>query len=162
MRTPIGLGRSYVLCIGSNSAEASSLGRTDRGNDKLAVVVHRAAPGEPHFPLDKSKGKLNEIRFPSGFEYLRATIQNAEVVGLSRVEPSYGEIFATWYGPLFGVQVWCPDMLTTYVVEVPKMMCFFEVAFENGLRFPLHPFIKGSYSISMFAPLSFPPTSGVF
>ena len=23
------------------------------------------------------------------------------------------------------------------------MVCFFEVAFENGLRFPLHPFIKG-------------------
>ena len=22
------------------------------------------------------------------------------------------------------------------------MVCFFEVAFENGLRFPLHPFIK--------------------
>ena len=33
-------------------------------------------------------------------------------------------------------------MLTTYVVEVPKMVCFFEVAFENGLRFPLHLVIK--------------------
>ena len=33
-------------------------------------------------------------------------------------------------------------MLTTYIVEVPKMLCFFEVAFENGLHFPLHPFIK--------------------
>ena len=27
--------------------------------------------------------------------------------------------------------VWCPDVLTTYAVEVPKMVCFFEVAFEN-------------------------------
>ena len=36
-----------------------------------------------------------------------------------------------------------PDVLTFYVVSVPKMVCFFEVAFENGLRFPLHPFIKG-------------------
>ena len=33
-------------------------------------------------------------------------------------------------------------MLTSYVVQVPKMVCFFEVAFKNGLRFPLHPFIK--------------------
>ena len=33
-------------------------------------------------------------------------------------------------------------MLTTYVVEVLKMVCFFEVTFENGLHFPLHPFIK--------------------
>ena len=42
---------------------------------------------------------------------------------------------------------WCPGMvpqrLTSYVVSVPKMVCFFEVAFDNGLRFPLHPFIKG-------------------
>ena len=29
------------------------------------------------------------------------------------------------------------------MVLVPKMVCFFEVAFDNGLRFPLHPFIKG-------------------
>ena len=106
------------------------------------MVVHRAAPRERPFPLDKGKGKLNEIRLPSGSEYLRAAIQNAEVVGPSWVEPSYGEIFAARYGPPFGVQVWCPDMLTTYVVEVPKMVCFFEVAFENGLCFPLHPFIK--------------------
>ena len=33
-------------------------------------------------------------------------------------------------------------MLTTYIVQVPKMVCFFEVAFENGLCFPLHHFIK--------------------
>ena len=25
------------------------------------------------------------------------------------------------------------------------MVCFFEVAFDNGLRFPLHPFIKGVF-----------------
>ena len=63
-------------------------------------------------------------------------------MGPSRVKPLYGKIFAARYGPTFGVQVWCPDVLTTYVVQVPKMVCFFEVAFENGLRFPLHPFIK--------------------
>ena len=79
----MGPGRSSVLRIRSNLAEASSLGRTDGGNDNLAVVVHRAAPGEPLFPLDKGKGKLNEIRFPSGSEYLRAAIQNAEVIGPS-------------------------------------------------------------------------------
>ena len=33
-------------------------------------------------------------------------------------------------------------MLTTYVVQLRKMVCFFEVTFENGLHFPLHPFIK--------------------
>ena len=138
----MGPGRSSVLRIGSNLAEASSSGWTDGGNDNLAVVVHRSAPGEPPFPLDKGKGKINEIWYSSGYEYLRAAIQNAEAVGLSWVESLYGEIFAARYGPPFGVQVWCPDVLTTYVVEVLKMVCFFEVAFENGLRFPLHPFIK--------------------
>ena len=29
------------------------------------------------------------------------------------------------------------------MVFVPKMVCFFEVAFDNGFHFPLHPFIKG-------------------
>ena len=53
-----------------------------------------------------------------------------------------GEVFARRYRPPFGVQVWSPDVLTSYVDQVPKMVCFFEVAFENGLRFPLHPFIK--------------------
>ena len=54
-------GRSSVLCIRSNPAEASSSGQTDGESDSLAVVVHRVAPGEPLFPLDKGKGKINEI-----------------------------------------------------------------------------------------------------
>ena len=29
------------------------------------------------------------------------------------------------------------------MVSVPKMVCLFKVAFDNGLRFPLHPFIQG-------------------
>ena len=142
LRTSLGPSRFSILGIGSNPVEASSSGRIDGGNDSLAVVVHWDALGEPPFPLDKGKGKINEIRYPIGFEYLKAAIQNAEAVDLSRVEPLYGEAFAARYGPPFGVQVWCPDMLTTYVVQVPKMMCFFEVAFENGLHFPLHPCIK--------------------
>ena len=69
-------------------------------------------------------------------------MQNALAVGPSRIEPLYGATFARSYRPPFGVQVWSPDILTSYVVQVPKMVCFFEVAFDNGLRFPLHPFIK--------------------
>ena len=137
----MGPGRSSVWRIGS-IAEASSSGRTGGESDSLVVVVHRVAPEEPPFLLGKGKGKINEIRYPSGFEYLRAAIQNDEAVGPSRVEPLYGEIFAARYGPPFGIKVWCPDVLTTYVVQVPKMVCFFEVTFENGLRFSLHPFIK--------------------
>ena len=63
-------------------------------------------------------------------------------MGPSKVGPSYGATFAKHYRPPFGVRVWSPDVLTSYVVSVPKMVCFFEVAFDNGLCYPLHPFIK--------------------
>ena len=142
MRISMGPGRSSVLRIGSNLVEVSSSGRTGGESDNLAVVVHRVAPEESPFPLGKGKGKINEIRYPSGSKYLRAAIQNAEAIGPSWVEPLYGKIFIARYGPPFGFQVWFPDVLTTYVVQVPKMVCFVEVAFKNGLRFPLHPFIK--------------------
>ena len=112
----MGPGRSSVLLIGSNPTETSGSGQTGGESDSLAVVVHRAAPGEPPFPLGKGKGKISEIWYPSGFEYLRVAIHNAEAVGPSRVEPLYGEIFTAQYGPPFGVWVWCPDVLTTYVV----------------------------------------------
>ena len=59
--------------------------------------------------------------------------------------------------PPFGVQVWSPDVLTSYVVQVPKMVCFFEVIFENGLRFPLHPFIKRVLQHFNFFPSQLPP-----
>ena len=122
----MGPSRSSVLRIGSNPTEAYGSGRMGGESDSLDVVVHRVAPGEPPFPLGKGKGKgkISEIRYPRGSEYLRAIIQNAEVVGPSRVEPLYGEIFAARYGPLFGVQVWCPDVLTTYVVQVPRWCAF--------------------------------------
>ena len=64
-------------------------------------------------------------------------------MGPCKVGPSYGATFARRYRPPFSVRVWSPDVLTFYVVFVPKMVCFFEVAFDNGIRFPLHPFIKG-------------------
>ena len=64
LRTSMGSGRSSVLRIGCDPAEASSSGQTEGGSDSLAVVVHWAAPGEPPFPLDKGKGKISEIRYP--------------------------------------------------------------------------------------------------
>ena len=63
-------------------------------------------------------------------------------MGPSIVEPLYGKTFGRRYRPPFSVQVWSPDILTSYMVQVPKMVCFFVVAFDNGLCFPLHPFIK--------------------
>ena len=75
--------------------------------------------------------------------YLRSAVQHALTMGPNKVGPSYGDTFSRRYRLPFGVRVWSPDILTPYVVFVPKMVCFFEVAFNNGLRFPLHPSIKG-------------------
>ena len=80
-------------------------------------------------PWVKGKDKIDEIKYPMGYEYMKSAVQNALAVGPSRVEPLFREVFTIRYRPPFGVQV-------------PKMVCFFEVAFKNDLRFPLHPFIK--------------------
>ena len=138
----MGMGRSSSLRIGGDSSTESGSGQTSGESNRSAKVVLRDAPREPPSPLGKGKGKIDEIKYPMGSEYLKSAVQNALPVGPSRVEPLFREIFARRYRPPFGVQVWSPDVLTSYVVQVSKMVCFFKVAFENGLCFPLHPFIK--------------------
>ena len=133
----MGPGCSSALHIEGDSSAESGSGRTGGESNRLAMVVLRDAPGEPPSPLGKAKDKIHEIKYPVGSEYLNLAVQNALAVGPSRVEPLFGEIFVRRYRPSFGVQVWSPDVLTSYVVQVPKMVCF-----ENGLRFPQHPFIK--------------------
>ena len=138
----MGSGRSSSLRIGGDSSIILDSRRTGGASNHLAVIALRDAPGEPPLPLDKGKGRINEIKYPVGSEYLKSAVQNAMVVGPSIIESLYGETFTRRYRPPFGDQVWSPDILTSYVVQVPKMVCFFEVAFDNGLSFPLHPFIK--------------------
>ena len=138
----MGPGRSYSLRIGGDSSIVSNSGRTSGASDRLVGVACRDVLGESPLPLDKGKGRIDEIKYLVGSEYLKSTVQNALAVRPCRVGPLYGKTFARRYRPPFGFQVWSPDILTSYVVQVPKMVCFFEVAFDNGLCFPLHPFIK--------------------
>ena len=63
------------------------------------------SPGEPPLPLSKGKGRIDEIKYPVGSEYLKSALQNTLAVGPSRVEPLYMENFARRYRPPFGVQV---------------------------------------------------------
>ena len=139
----MGSGRSSSLRIGDGSSAVANTGRIRGASDRSAVVVRRDAPGVPPLPLDKDKGRINLIEYPGGSDYLKSAVQHAITVGPSKVGPLYGSTFAKRYRPPLGVRVWSPDVLTFYVVPVPRMVCFFEVAFDNGLRFPLHPFIKG-------------------
>ena len=142
MRASSKLYRSAGLRIEGRPAEESKSRRTGGGSGSPSLVVSEVLPVGHLPPPGKGKGKISEIRYPDGSEYLRAAVRYADAVGPSWVEPSYANTFSTCYRPPSGVRVWCPDLLTSYVVHVPKMVCFFEAAIENGLRFLLHPFIK--------------------
>ena len=142
MRTPLGLSHPPVLLIGGSSAEDPDLGQTGEGFDRPTIIVDRVPLVGPPSPSGKGKRKVSEIRYLGGSDYWRAVVQNVEAVGLSWMEPFFGKTFVTCYRRPFGVHVWCPDFLTSYIVQVSKMVCFFKAAFENGLRIPLHPFIK--------------------
>ena len=139
----MGPGRSSSLRIDGDSPTVPSSGRTRGAPDRSAMAECQTAPRAPPLPLHKGKGKINLIEYPRGSDYLKSAVQHAVTMGPSKVGPSYGATFAKCYRPPSDVRVWSPDVLTFYVVIVPKMVCFFEVSFENGLRFPLHPFIKG-------------------
>ena len=139
----MGPGRSSSLHISGGSSAVASSWRTRGASDRSAVVELRNAPEALPLPLDKGKGRVNLIKYLGGSEYLKSAVQHALTVGPSKVGPSYGATFARRYRPPFGVRVWSLNVLTFYVFSVPKIVCFFEVAFDNGLRFPLHPFIKG-------------------
>ena len=67
----MGPGRSSSLRIGGDPSAASSSGRTGGTSDRSTGVVLRDAPREPPFPLNKGKGKIDEIKYPRGSEYLK-------------------------------------------------------------------------------------------
>ena len=138
----MGPGRSSSLRIGDDSSVVAGSGRAGDASSRSAVVESRNVVGAPPLPLDEGKEKINLITYPRGSDYLKSAVQHAVSVGPSKVGPSYGVTFAERYRPPPGVRVWTPDVLTFYAASVPGMVCFFEVAFENGLRFPLHPFMK--------------------
>ena len=142
MRGSSGSSRSTGMHIKGRLAEGSESEQVGGGSGSLPVAAVRAPLVRPPPLPRKGKERIGEIRYPTGSEYLKAAVRCSDAMGPSRVEPSYVEIFATRYRPPVGIHIWCPDFLTSYVVQVPKMVCFFEAAFENGLHFPLHPFFK--------------------
>ena len=139
----MGLSRSSSLRIGGEPSAGAGSGGARDVPLLSAAAEPQNAPEAPPFPLGKGKKKISLIKYPRGSDYLRSAVRHAVNVGPSKVGPSYGVIFAERYRPPPGLRIWSPDVLTLYAASVPGMVCFFEVAFDNGLRFPLHPFIKG-------------------
>ena len=138
----MGPGRSSSLRIGDDSSTAAGSERARHDPSHPAGVEPQIVAGAPPLPLDKGKEIINLITYPGGSDYLEFVVQHAVAMGPSKVDPSYGSTFAERYRPPPGIRIWVPDVLTSYAASMPGMVCFFEVAFDNGLRFPLHPFMK--------------------
>ena len=62
----MGLGRSSSLRIGGKSSVVVGFGHTSGASDCSAGVDLLDAPGAPPFPLDKGKGKIDQIKYPGG------------------------------------------------------------------------------------------------
>ena len=138
----MGPSRSSSLRIGDDSSAGVGSGQARDVSVRSVAVGPQNAPKAPLLPLGKGKKKINLIKYPKGSDFLKSAVRHAVNVGPSKVGPSYEIIFAESYRPLPGFRIWSPDVLTFYAASVPEMVCFFEVAFDNGLLFPLHPFIK--------------------
>ena len=109
----MGPGCSSSFRIGGDSSVVVGSGWTGDASDRSAGVDLRDAPGGPPFPLNKGKGRIDEIKYPGGSEYLRSAVQNALAVGPSKVGPLYEATLARRYRPPFGVWVWSPNILTS-------------------------------------------------
>ena len=70
----MGPGRFFSLRTGGDSSVVSDLGRTSGESDRLAMVALRDAPGEPPLPLGKDKGRIHEIKYPVGSQYLKSAV----------------------------------------------------------------------------------------
>ena len=136
------MGPSRSLRIGDDSSADAGSERVGDVPVRSTAVGPQNAPEAPPLPLGKGKKKINLIKYPKGSDFLKSAVRHAAKVGPSKVGPSYESVFAERYRPLPGVRIWSLDVLTFYAASVPGMVCFFEVAFDNGLRFPLHPLIK--------------------
>ena len=90
----MGPGRSSSLRIEGDSLVAAGSRWAGNASFRSAGVDLRDAPGEPPFPLNKGKGRIGEIKYPGGSKYLKSSMQNALVMGLSKVGPLYGATFS--------------------------------------------------------------------
>ena len=105
MCASLGSSRSTGLRIKDKPAEGFELGQMGSESGSSSIVVVKVPPMD-HPPLPgKGKGKISEIRYSNGSEYLRAVVRYSDVMGPMRVEPSYAETFVACYRPPVGVRV---------------------------------------------------------
>ena len=62
----MGPGHFSSLRIGGGSSAVAGSGGTGDASDRLTVVDLRDAPGVPPFPLNKGKGRVDQIKYAGG------------------------------------------------------------------------------------------------
>ena len=67
-------GRSSSLLIGGDSSAVAGSGRTGGASDRSTGVNLRDAPRAPPFPFDKGKGRVDQIKYLGGSEYLTSAV----------------------------------------------------------------------------------------
>ena len=150
MRASSRSSHSISLRIEERSAEEPESGQTGGGLGSFAAMIARVHP-IGYLPLpNKGKGKISEIRYPCGSEYLRATVRYADAMGPSRVEPSYAN-------PLLvsesGVMIFSRLMFFPF----PRWSASLRQPMRMVSAFLFTPSSKASYNISMYArPSSLP------
>ena len=75
----MGPGRSSFLRIGGGSSAVAGSGWTGGASDRSAGVDLRDAPGGSFFPLDKGKGRIDQIKYPGGVKISK--IRHSECFG---------------------------------------------------------------------------------
>ena len=70
----MGPSRSSSLRIRGDSSTVPDSGQAGDESDRLDVVALRDAPGEPSLPLGKGKGRIDEIKYLVGSEYLKSVV----------------------------------------------------------------------------------------
>ena len=151
MRTSSGPNRSSSLHIGGRPTEESELRWTDGGSDSLAAMVDRAPPANHPSPFGKCKGKISEIRYLSGFEYLKAAVKYATLwvpVGSSPFmrKPSFPTIDSL-SAFKSGALIFSPPTLPRF----PRWSAFLKRPSRTVSAFLCTPLLRRSYNISTFS-----------
>ena len=163
MHTSYGPNRSSSLRIRGRPAEESESRWTGGGSSSLAVVVNSAPPADHPSPSGKGKGKITEIRYLSGSNYLKVAVKYADVVGPSRVESLYEKTFVTCCRPPLlafksGALIFSPPSSSKF----PRWSASLKRLSRTVSAFLYTPLLRKSYITSTFACPNFLPISGVF
>ena len=162
MRTSSRPNSSSSLRIGGRPTEDSESRWTGSESGSLAVMVDKAPPADHPSSSGNGKGKISEIRYPSGSEYLKAAMKYADVFCPSQVEPLYEKTFVFSIDPLltfkYAALIFSPPTSSRF----PRWSASLKRPSRMVSAFLYTPLSRTSYNTSTFSRPNFLPISRVF